>query len=58
MRDLLYQGIVDLGLSPDDTKIDKLINYTRLLLKWNKTYSLTNITDTKQIPIPTTGFKN
>ena len=51
MRDLLYQGIVDLGLSPDDTKIDKLINYTRLLLKWNKTYSLTNITDTKQMII-------
>jgi 16S rRNA (guanine527-N7)-methyltransferase len=48
---LLRQGILELGLAPDEVKIDKLMRYTELLVKWNKTYSLTSITNLEQIII-------
>ena len=47
----LPDGIVELGLDFDQEKIDKLFIYTNLLLKWNKTFSLTNITNIEQIII-------
>ena len=51
MQDILRNGIIELGLSPDDTKINKLLSYIELLEKWNKTYSLTSVTDLEQIII-------
>ncbi len=51
MQDILRNGIIELGLTPDETKIDKLLSYIELLKKWNKTYSLTSVTDLEQIII-------
>ncbi len=45
----LRDGILELGLVPEQDKIDLLLQYVRLLLKWNKTYSLTAITNFEQI---------
>jgi 16S rRNA (guanine527-N7)-methyltransferase len=47
--ELLTNGIKELGLIPDEHKIDQLLAYTTLLQKWNKVYSLTAITGTKHI---------
>lgn len=47
--ELLASGLSELGLAPDKMKIDQLIAYTNLLLKWNKVYSLTAITKKSQI---------
>ncbi|MCC2626025.1 MAG: rRNA ((527)-N(7))-methyltransferase RsmG [Burkholderiales bacterium] len=46
---LLINGINELGLTPDEEKVDQLIAYTGLLQKWNKVYSLTAIVQTKHI---------
>ena len=46
---LLEDGIKKLGLIPESIKINKLIKYVELLLKWNKVYNLTAITDVNQI---------
>ena len=48
-RELLEYGVKQLGLTPEAIKINKLLKYTELLLKWNKVYSLTAITNTRQI---------
>ena len=47
--ELLTNGIKDLGLIPDEKKVGQLIDYTKLLQKWNKVYSLTAITKTEHI---------
>lgn len=47
----LLNGILELGLIPDINKINLLLQYVKLLLKWNKTYSLTAITKFEQIII-------
>jgi 16S rRNA (guanine527-N7)-methyltransferase len=46
---LLEDGIKKLGLIPDTIKVNQLITYIELLLKWNKVYSLTAITNTQDI---------
>lgn len=46
---LLFDGILALGLAVDKYKVDQLIAYIHLLQKWNKVYSLTAITDTRHI---------
>ncbi len=51
MQDTLHRGMIELGLTPDETKINKLLSYMVLLKKWNKTFSLTSITDFEQIII-------
>lgn len=40
----LREGVTALGLTLDDATIARLLAYLGLLLKWNKTYSLTAIT--------------
>jgi 16S rRNA (guanine527-N7)-methyltransferase len=47
--DILHAGISELGLNLDPDKIVKLVKYIELLLKWNKIYSLTAITDLNEI---------
>lgn len=46
---LLRNGIKELGFAVDEQKINQLLEYTRLLQKWNKIYSLTAINQTNQI---------
>ena len=46
---LLKQGIEALHLNIDTIKLSQLIKYVELLLKWNKYYSLTAITDVERI---------
>ncbi len=51
MLDILCNGIIELKLTPDDAKVNKLLSYMELLKKWNKTYSLTSIVDLEQMII-------
>lgn len=48
---LLKSGIAELGLSLNDDCLFKLISYKNLLKKWNKTFSLTAITNDRDIII-------
>jgi 16S rRNA (guanine527-N7)-methyltransferase len=41
----LDHGARELGLTLTDKMLDQLLNYLQLLIKWNKVYSLTAITD-------------
>ena len=47
-RQKLEFGVHELGLVVGTDKIDLLLYYIKLLLKWNKVYSLTAITDFEQ----------
>lgn len=47
----LENGIVNLGLGLNQDKIKLLKQYVALLIKWNKVYSLTAITNEQQIII-------
>jgi 16S rRNA (guanine527-N7)-methyltransferase len=49
LKNLLNQGIVDLGLNITSATQTKLFDYLLLLQKWNKTHNLTAITDLKQM---------
>ncbi|MCX8514701.1 MAG: 16S rRNA (guanine(527)-N(7))-methyltransferase RsmG [Burkholderiales bacterium] len=49
--DLLSSGIEQLGLKLNLNQINNIKCYIELLIKWNKTYSLTAITDRRQIII-------
>lgn len=40
---------LDLNLTLDDQKCEKLLNFIDLLIKWNKTYNLTAIRDPEKI---------
>ncbi len=42
---LLTSGIIELGLVATEPKIKQLLEYYKLLLKWNRVYSLTAISD-------------
>lgn len=44
-KERLVKGIAALGLSLSNQTIDSLLAYAEKLLKWNKTYNLTAITD-------------
>lgn len=46
---LLEDGVNELGLIPDTQKINQLMQYAQLLLKWNKVYNLTAITELNHI---------
>lgn len=48
-RQLLIDGIEELGLTVSNQQIDLLIDYLGLLQKWNKSYNLTAIRDTKEM---------
>ena len=45
----LSDGVTELGLTLEHDKIVKLARYIELLLKWNKVYSLTAITDLDEV---------
>ena len=49
LRDLLRDGVAELGLSLTPDKIDALLSYVALLDRWNKTYNLTAIRDRERI---------
>lgn len=48
-REIIIQGSHKLQLKLEDYLIDKLLAYLQLLLKWNKVFSLTAITETKRM---------
>ncbi|QDQ27066.1 16S rRNA (guanine(527)-N(7))-methyltransferase RsmG [Chitinimonas arctica] len=45
----LREGLAELGLPLADTAVERLLAYLGLLLKWNKTYSLTAITEPERM---------
>ena len=49
LKNQLAEGIRQLGLVVDQTKADQLMLYLTALIKWNKTYNLTAITDPGQM---------
>lgn len=50
-RKFLLDGVAKLNIFASDYQIDKLLQYKELLVKWNKTFSLTAIKDSKQLLI-------
>jgi 16S rRNA (guanine527-N7)-methyltransferase len=48
-RAKLLQGCEQLQLSLSDEKIDKMLDYLALLLKWNSVYNLTSVRDPKDM---------
>jgi 16S rRNA (guanine527-N7)-methyltransferase len=48
-RDILVSGIGELNLKLDQSKIDQLLAYHQLLIKWNKAYNLTAVRDPTQM---------
>lgn len=48
-RELLVSGLEILGIENQNSLVDKLLFYIDLLIKWNKTYNLTAITDERNI---------
>ena len=48
-RELLVSGLEILGIENQNSLVDKLLFYIALLIKWNKTYNLTAITDERNI---------
>ena len=51
MRKILENGSRILGAELDDSKIEKLIKYSRLLTDWNEKINLTAITEPEQIAV-------
>jgi 16S rRNA (guanine527-N7)-methyltransferase len=45
LRNMLANGVQELGLDLSDAQIDKMIAYLTLLSKWNSVYNLTAIRD-------------
>lgn len=49
LRNMLANGVQELGLDLSDAQIDKMIAYLTLLSKWNSVYNLTAIRDPKEM---------
>ncbi|MBK1888494.1 16S rRNA (guanine(527)-N(7))-methyltransferase RsmG [Undibacterium sp. 14-3-2] len=49
LRNMLVNGVQELGLDLSDAQIDKMIAYLILLSKWNSVYNLTAIRDPKEM---------
>jgi len=49
MRDILEQGLADMGLTPPPGAVDKLCRYAQLLLEQNQVMNLTAITEPEQV---------
>ena len=45
MKDIVTQGLQEMGITPPDWAVDKLVEYGRLLLEQNKVMNLTAIRD-------------
>lgn len=50
-RQILTEGLIELGIDPTAAMIGQFDVYLRELKKWNKTYNLTAITDDREIII-------
>ena len=48
-RDILKDGIVQLGIELESERLERLLTYLQLLNKWNKVYNLTAIRDPRQM---------
>jgi 16S rRNA (guanine527-N7)-methyltransferase len=48
-RAILVAGIAELGFVEDNLKLEKLLAFITLMMKWNKTYNLTAIRDPEQM---------
>lgn len=48
-RDILKDGIVQLGIELESEQLERLLTYLQLLNKWNKVYNLTAIRDPRQM---------
>ncbi len=51
MKELLKEGSALLGVPLDDEKIEKLVEYSGLLVEWNEKINLTAITEEREIAI-------
>lgn len=51
LSELLVDGITQLGLSVTENQLRQLIGYKDILLRWNKVYSLTAITNPRELII-------
>lgn len=49
MHEMLAQGIEEMGLSAEGSRIEMLEQYSRLLCEWNEKMNLTAITDKEEI---------
>ncbi|MCI9402955.1 MAG: 16S rRNA (guanine(527)-N(7))-methyltransferase RsmG [Oscillospiraceae bacterium] len=49
MKDIVTQGLQEMGITPPDGAVDKLVEYGRLLLEQNKVMNLTAITEPDQV---------
>lgn len=47
--ELLQTGLAELNIEPSNDFVEKIQQYIALLIKWNKVYNLTAITDPQQI---------
>lgn len=48
-REFLKKGLEELRLPTDDAVVDRLVDFGNLLMKWNKTYNLTSITNAEDV---------
>ena len=49
MKDILAQGLAQMGITPPPGAVDKLCQYSDLLLKQNKVMNLTAITEPEEV---------
>lgn len=50
-KDILRQGLKEIGLDADDKMINKFLKFKDLLIEWNRKMNLTGITEENQIMI-------
>lgn len=48
-RNKLQQGLAVLGLDHGDDNVEMLLNFIRLIVKWNKAYNLTAVRDPEEM---------
>jgi len=51
VKELLYEGLKELGIEPADSAISQFMIYIRELKKWNRAYNLTAIKEDRDIVI-------
>lgn len=50
-KELLIEGLKELDIETNPEQVEKLLKYSELILKWNKTYNLTAIRENKDVVI-------
>ncbi|MEA4846537.1 MAG: 16S rRNA (guanine(527)-N(7))-methyltransferase RsmG [Clostridiaceae bacterium] len=48
-RNILTDGLIELGVEPSEEKVEKLIGFMEIMLEWNEKVNLTAITEEKEI---------